>query len=187
MTTNCMVILNNIVYFSCAPLCEYIGMHSCYYGCIFRSAYEPLKYTLNHFLQVSYCNVCIMYFWYPSEMPTETPSNSTATTDQPPTTVPTMAIEVVNVVMNNMENYLPTNVVEQDGDVRYVTIDHLYTVWWVCIYLVRIIPLCTIVDKRNICFHETVISNEAITFISSSFICISAMQICIAVQFQVEV
>ena len=120
-------------------------------------------------------------------MPTETPSNSTATTDQPPTTVPTMTIEVVNVVMNNMENYLPTNVVEQDGDVRYVTIDHLYTVWWVCIYLVRIIPLCTIVDKRNICFHETVISNEAITFISSSFICISAMQICIAVQFQVEV
>ena len=95
-------------------------------------------------------------------MPTETPKvitdqTPTATTDQPPTTDPTMAIEVVNVVMNNMENYLPTNVVEQDGDVRYVTIDHLYTVWWVCIYLVRIIPLCTIVDKRNICFCEAII------------------------------
>ena len=55
-------------------------------------------------------------YWYPSEMLTETP---TVTTDQPPT-VPTMAIEVVNVVMNNMENYLPTDVVEQDDDARYV-------------------------------------------------------------------
>ena len=70
-------------------------------------------------------------------MPTETPTvitdqptatttdqPTTATTDQP-TTVPTMAIEVVNVVMNNMENYLPTDVVEQDDDARYVIIDHL--------------------------------------------------------------
>ena len=65
----------------------------------------------------------LLIYWYPSEMPTETP---TVITDQPttqpvpPTTAPTMAIEVVNVVMNNMENYLPTNVVEQDGDARYV-------------------------------------------------------------------
>ena len=65
----------------------------------------------------------LLIYWYPSEMPTETP---TVITDQPttqplpPTTAPTMAIEVVYVVMNNMENYLPTNVVEQDGDARYV-------------------------------------------------------------------
>ena len=63
-----------------------------------------------------------------TDQPTATTSDQSpaATTVQPPTqpapptTAPTMAIEVVNVVMNNMENYLPTDVVEQDDDARYV-------------------------------------------------------------------
>ena len=83
--------------------------------------------ALNHFLEVPKCSILCIHR-YPSELPAEMP---TVTTDQPPTqpvsptTAPTMAVEVVTVVMNNMENYLPTDAVEQGGNVRYETLDHL--------------------------------------------------------------
>ena len=65
----------------------------------------------------------------PRHLPTSkiayTPTPIVSPSPEPPGVNIPGSIEVVNVVMKNMENYLPTDVVEQDDDARYVIIDHL--------------------------------------------------------------
>ena len=51
-----------------------------------------------------------------SDTSTQTPTTATVPSIDPPGSDTTQDVEVVTVVMNNMENYLPTDVVEEDDE-----------------------------------------------------------------------